>query len=297
MTIQQGAPTPSMPTWQLILRLIRFQPWRFLYNTVGYSTMTVSWLIPGWVSREFFNSVSGQAPAAYSFWSLIILLLAGLLIRLGGMFGMIKANIPFSYRSQTLLQKNMLGRILELPGAAALPESPGATISRFREDVNELPWFALWLNNLIGNGLFSTVALIIMWRINPTMTLVAFAPLALIVLAANAGTSRIEKYRTATRVAGGQVTSFIAEIFGAAQAVQVARAEKQVIGHFATLNEQRRKSALLDPPLQRAIGVDLYPCGQFGHRYHSAAVGARAPDQKFYGGRFCALCLLSELLH
>ena len=124
--------------------------------------MLVSWLIPGWVSRDFFNLISGQAPAAYSFWSLIVLLLAGLLIRLGGMFGMIKANVPFSYRSQTFLHKNMLGRILELPGAAALPESPGAAISRFREDVNELPWFALWINNLVGNGLFSTVALFIM---------------------------------------------------------------------------------------------------------------------------------------
>jgi len=245
MTTKQATST-TMPTWKFILQIIRFQPWRFLYNTVGFSTMVVSQLIPGWVSREFFNLISHQAPAAFSFWSLMVLLIAVLLVRIGGIFGTIKSNVPFSYRSQTFLHKNMLGRILELPGAAALPESPGATISRFREDVNELPWFALWLNNLVGSGLFSAVALFIMWRINPTMTLVAFAPLALIVLAANAGTSRIEKYRSATRVTGGQVTSFIAETFGAAQAVQVARAEKQVIGHFAKLNEQRRKAALLD---------------------------------------------------
>ena len=246
MTTEQATSTATMPTWKLILQLIRFHQWRFLYNTVGFSTMLVSWLIPGWVSREFFNLISGQAPAAFSFWSLIVLLIAGTLARIGGIFGTIKSNVPFSYRSQTFLHKNMLSRILELPGAAALPESPGATISRFREDVNELPWFALWMNNLVGTGLFSAVALFIMWRINPTMTLVAFAPLALIVLAANAGTSRIEKYRAATRIAGGQVTGFIAEIFGAAQAVQVARAEKQVIQHFAKLNEQRRKAALLD---------------------------------------------------
>src|SRR5690349_12809782 len=104
MTTKQAPPiSTTIPTWQFILRLIRLQPWRFLYNTVGYTTMTVSWLIPGWVSREFFNSLSGKAPAAYSFWSLIIILLAGLLIRLGGLFGMMKSNIPFSYRSQTLL--------------------------------------------------------------------------------------------------------------------------------------------------------------------------------------------------
>ena len=245
-TKQATTPSTTMPTWRFILQLIRFQQWRFLYNTVGFSTMLVSWLLPGWVSREFFNLISGQAPARFNFWSLMALLGVGLLARICGMFGMIKANIPFSYRSQTLLHKNMLGRVLELPGAAALPESPGAAISRFRDDVNELPWFALWMNNLVGNGLFSLVAIIIMWHINSRMTLVAFTPLTLIVLAANAGTSRIEKYRAATRAAGGQVTSFIAEIFGAAQAVQVARAETQVIGHFAKLNEERRKTALLD---------------------------------------------------
>src|ERR1700712_745687 len=136
MTINQDAPTStgSMPTWQLIWRLIRFHPWRFLYNMLGYTTMTVSLLIPGWVSREFFNLILGQAPAAYNFGSLMVLLLVSLLARIGGIFGTIKSNVPFSYRSQTLLHKNMLGRILELPGAAALPESPGATISRFRED-------------------------------------------------------------------------------------------------------------------------------------------------------------------
>ncbi|MCX6044370.1 MAG: hypothetical protein NT075_04605, partial [Chloroflexi bacterium] len=61
MTTKQVPPiSATIPTWQFILRLIRLQPWRFLYNTVGYTTMTVSWLIPGWVSREFFNSLSGQ---------------------------------------------------------------------------------------------------------------------------------------------------------------------------------------------------------------------------------------------
>ena len=71
---------------------------------------------------------------------------------------MVKANVPYTYRAHTLLHKNMLSRILALPGAAALPESTGAAICRFRDDVNELPWFTLWINNLIGYGLFAIVA-------------------------------------------------------------------------------------------------------------------------------------------
>jgi ATP-binding cassette, subfamily B, bacterial len=245
-TQQTPIPTVTMPTWQVVLAMIRYQRWRFLYNTVGFTVMATSWLIPGFVTRAFFNLITGDAPVRFGFAGLIALLMAGLLARCWGIYGTIKANVPFTYRTHTLLHKNMLARILAMPGAAALPETPGAAITRFREDVNELPWFALWFNNLIGDGLFALVALGVMLSINARLTLIAFTPLALIVLAANLGTRRIERYRNETRVAGGAVTSFIAETFGAVQAVQVAGAERPVTNYFARLNERRRKAALLD---------------------------------------------------
>jgi ATP-binding cassette subfamily B protein len=195
-----------MPTWAFVWQLIRFQPRRFLYNTVAFSSLMLGWLVPGWISREFFNLITAEAPATFGFWTLMALLVASALGRMASGFGIVHSYMPFTDRTQTLLHKNMLGRILELPGAAALPESPGAAISRFREDVNELPWFALWINNVIGFGMFAAVAVTIMWSINPTMTLVAFTPLTIIVLAANAGTRRIERYRTATRQTGSAVT-------------------------------------------------------------------------------------------
>lgn len=254
----------TMPTWQFVAALMRFQLGRFLYNTVGFSTMLCSWLVPAWVTREFFNLITGEAPARFGFWTLLALLVVGMLVRIAGIFGTIKANVPFTYRTHTWLHKNLLRRILELPGAAALPEAPGAAISRFRDDVNELPWFALWNNNLVGTALFAAVALWMMWSINSTITLVAFAPLALIVLVANLGTQRIEKYRSATRTAGGNVTGFIAEIFGAAQAVQVAQAETQVMRHFNQLNETRRKAALLDRLFTELLDSLFYHAGNLG---------------------------------
>lgn len=245
MTINQAA-TPTLPTWKVVLALVRFQKRRFLLNMISFTTMIVSWLAPAWIAREFFNLITGDAPVAFNFWTLIALLVAATLVRMMAIFGTIRTNTPFTYRTHTLLHKNLLTRIFELPGAAALPESPGAALSRLRDDVNELPWFALWLNDLIGFGSYAIVALITMWAINPTITAWAFAPLAVIVLAANLGTSRIERYRDATRKAGGQVTGFIAEIFGAVQAIQVAQAETHIVTHFTQINETRRKAALLD---------------------------------------------------
>jgi ATP-binding cassette subfamily B protein len=256
--------TTTMPTWRFCWALIRFQLGRFLYNTVGFSVMICSWLIPGWVMQAFFNLITGDAPVMFDFWGLMALLVAGTVARIWGLYGMIKANIPYTFRSHTLLHKNMLQRIFAMPGAAALPESTGAAISRFRDDVNELPWFTLWINNLIGFALFAIVAVAIMLSINPTLTLVAFAPLVLIVLAAHAGTRRIEKYREATRKAGSAVTNFIAETFGAVQAVKVARAELHVIDHFAQLNEQRRKAALLDRLFEELLESIFVHSGNIG---------------------------------
>lgn len=257
-------PLATMPTWKFVLALVRFRPGRFFYNTAGFTLMLTSWLVPGWVSRQFFNLITGDASAGFNFASLMALLVAATLARILGIFGTMRSNLPFVALTQTWLHKNLLGRIFELPGAKALNESPGAAISRFRDDVNELPWFTLWLNNLIGSGLFTLIALTMMWRINPTITLVAFAPLALIVLAANIGTKRIEKYRQATREASGKVTGFIAESFGAAQAIQVARAERQVIDHFSKLNEQRRKTALLDRLFNELLESIFINCGNLG---------------------------------
>ena len=72
----------------------------------------------------------------------------------------------------------------------------------------------------------------------------ALTPLVLVGFIANAATKRIERYRRASRQATGKVTGFIGEFFGAVQAVKVATAEKNVIGHFNRLNEERRKLSL-----------------------------------------------------
>ena len=81
-----------------------------------------------------------------------------MLLRMGGMFGLNRTNRPFESLNRTLLERNLLLQILRRPGARALPESPGEALSRFRDDVNELPMFALWLNDLYGYLLFGGVA-------------------------------------------------------------------------------------------------------------------------------------------
>jgi ATP-binding cassette subfamily B protein len=104
----------------------------------------------------------------------------------------------------------------------------------------------LWLNDFFGSALFAAFAVPIMLSIDARITILAFAPLLVIVLLANAATARIEGYRRAMRKASAIVVGFIAETFGAVQAVKVANAEGRVIDYFSGLNEQRRQAALKD---------------------------------------------------
>jgi len=229
-----------------MLQAIRFRLPRYIGNAVAMLVLMLGWQVPGLITREFLDLLSGSQPARLGIWGILALVVSSAVVRIVGIFGLIRTNVPFMYMLHTLLQKNMLSRILRLPGARALPEAPGEAISRFREDVNEIPMFGLWMNDLLGAGVFTVVSIVIMLSIDPFITVVAVVPLVGVVVVARAVTRRVERYRQASREATGNVTGFIGEVFGAVQAAKVAGAEADVVSYFGTLNETRRRTALRD---------------------------------------------------
>ena len=124
----------------------------------------------------------------------------------------------FYFSVTALLRHNIFDSILRRPGARAVPESPGEAVSRFRDDVQELAFFMSEMLIVFGFGFFAIIALIVMLRINTTITLVVFIPLVIVVFIANFANSKITEYRRENREATGRVTEFIGEIFGAVQA-------------------------------------------------------------------------------
>ncbi len=232
--------------WDSIMATVRFRPGRFLLGMLARSLTWLVWLVPGLVVREFFNLITNNAQAGFDLWTLIALMVASGVAQILGIFGSTRMDVWFSRQVQTLLQANLLGRILQRPGAAALPESPGEALSRFREDAEALPQSALRLSDLVTRGLLALAAVLIMASISVTIMLVAFLPLVLIVVISRVATGRLEAYRRSTRQAAGGVTGFIGETFGAVQAIQVAGAEEQVVARFATINEARRQTAVRD---------------------------------------------------
>lgn len=235
-----------MTPWRAVLRTIAFVRLYFVANLAAMSVIFLAWQVPGIVNREFFDLITKEAPTAFNLWTLAALLVAGGLGRLVGMVFTFATNVPLSYRIAALLQKNMLGRIFQLPGAAALKGSAGESISRFRGDVDEARRFPLRLNDWMASIVNAVVSIAIMAAIDPWITLICLVPLLAVTGFVYVLRMRIAAIRKAARDAAGSVTGFIGELFGAVQAVKVATAERSMIGRFSVLNKHRSRMALRD---------------------------------------------------
>ncbi len=184
-----------MKTWQVIYNAIRFQPLFWLGNAIAVVVITMSHQAPPLVLREFFNDITGDAPAQFDFWTLIAFFAAAGLVRIVGNIAIVLSSVPFFVTIASWLERNMFQRILERPGASALPNSSGEAISRFRGDVDQIIFFPLWINDFIGSLAYSVVALTIMIGIDPYITGIACVPVVLVVVLTSALSRRIADYR------------------------------------------------------------------------------------------------------
>ena len=247
--------TPSLPAWRVILAMVRF---RFGYWWIDLAAVLMARLtqtiLPGLIMQAFFNLLAGQTAAGINVWTVAAILVGVYAGRIAGDYGFIFADVPIFSQIAYLLRRNLLKHILRRPGASPLPDSPGEAISRLRNDVTELPLFAIWVNDILAGVGVTVTSIVLMLRINEVVTLFALAPVLLVGLAANAASSRITRYRRASRQATGRVTGFIGEIFGSVQGIKVATAEGNVIGHFQRLNDDRRRLTLRERLFDEVLG-------------------------------------------
>ena len=133
------------------------------------------------------------------------------------------------------------------------------------------------------------VAIILMAQISPSVTVMALIPLLVVGIVANIATRRIEHYRRASRQAAGDVSGFIGEFFGAVQAVKVATAEKNVISHFHTLNEERRKLTVREKLFDDILSSIYRNTSTLGHGCDLDPGRAIHAGGQFYARRFLAV--------
>jgi len=243
----------QVPTAQLGKALISFRKGRYLITVAVWATMWVMPVIPALITRAFFDRITGETTTGYTVATLVAVMVAYGFARITiMMFGM-WIDIHLVFRISTLLRRNMLEQIFELPGAQSMKESPGEAISRFRDDVDEIQESFAWTIDMLGLFIFSAVAVWILVGIDGEFTFYVFAPTVAVVWIAAAARRRIKRYREAARQATGRITEAIGEMFGSAQSVKVAGAERPMIAHFRRLNEERRTVMVRDRVLTSAL--------------------------------------------
>ena len=238
---------PALPAWKVVLELIRFRTWLWIVDFFSVGLVRFCWQVgPALIMKAFFDMLTGEAQLTFGIWAIVAFLVALVFGRLTATYGFYYADVPIFADMGTLLRKNLLTHILKRPGASQLPDSAGEAISRFKNDVQELPLFVILVNDVMVGIAIIFYSIYLMAQISPSVTLMALIPLVIVGIVANIATKRIEHYRSASRQSAGKVTGFIGEFFGAVQAVKIATAEKNIIGHFHKINDERRKLTVRD---------------------------------------------------
>ncbi|MBK9209217.1 MAG: ABC transporter ATP-binding protein [Anaerolineales bacterium] len=246
---------PALPAWKVIWEMLRFRPWLWFVDLISVALIRFCWQVaPALIIKAFFDMITGEAKLTFGIWAIVAFLAATWIGRVVASYGFYYADVPIFADMSTLLRKNLLKYILRRPGASQLPDSPGEAVSRFKTDVNEIPLFVILINDVFVGLIIVAVAIILMTQISPSVTVMALIPLVVVGVIANIATGRIEHYRRTSRQAGGKVTGFIGEFFGAVQAVKVATAEKNVINYFHKLNDERRILTIREKLFDEVLG-------------------------------------------
>ena len=287
----------QLTAWQVILSMIRFRFGFWLIDLVSVLFFRLAWqILPGLALKVFFDLLTGEAQSGFNIWTVTAILAATFLMRVVGSFGFYYADVPLFNETATLLRKNLLSNILRQPAALPLRESPGQAISRFREDVMEIPLFVIWINDILIGTLIMGISLVLMLRINVPLTLLAMIPILIVGGVARSAAGRIEKYRRASRHATGHVTGFIGEFFGAVQAVKVATAEEHVIRHFRQLNDERKSVTVREKVFNAVLDAIYNNSSAMGVGITLVLVGGSIETGAFSVGDFALFVYLLQSL-
>ncbi|MEZ4642870.1 MAG: ABC transporter ATP-binding protein [Chloroflexota bacterium] len=242
-----------MKTYKYFLQLIRFRPRYYALDIIPFTLHTSLGAANGLLLRAFFNGLTGDAGFSLDLWAVVGWQIATLVVSVALLFIAIMGTINLVQHGMALMIRNLMARILSLPGGAALPHDDkghpmpsGKIISTLRDDTDQMAHSPIVFDDLFAFGTQAVISLVIMFRINALVTLGTFVPLALIIYASHRLSKRAEAVRKASRAATAEVTGLIADMFNAVQAIKVADAEERVIGRFRQVNDQRRSAMVQD---------------------------------------------------
>ena len=242
-----------MTTGQAAIRLIRYRPGLFLLTILFRGLDDLVPFLTGLIMKAFFDTLTGEAQAGFTPWTLIALFVA---VEVGdrvALFGSAVVWPRWWYSIESLLRKNLLEAILNVQSPRRISSASGEVTNRFRDDVMAVVRYLERYIHLWGNMIFAVLAITWMARVDVKITFIAVTPCILIVSIVEMAKKYIHKYRTAQRITTERATNFINEMFQSVLAIKVATSQSHVAAHFRRLNDARRKSTLIDNLLEQML--------------------------------------------
>lgn len=257
------APTPSSPqtssrqTFELSKRLFVYNKPLFVVNLLLWSAVHASPALLSLAVSRLFGQLGaaedGVPTAIAAAWVALGWFALVRFGRFGLFYAAFRVWIELWYTLDALVRRNLLGYLLTARGSRRLPDTPAEAVSRFRDDVDDVAGYTeVWVDGA-GFVIYTAVALTLMARVDPWITLLVTAPLFLMIAFVQRLSPTIRSYRRRMREATARVTDFIGETFGAVSAVKLAAREEQMVSHLRALGETRQRAALRDVLLTELI--------------------------------------------
>lgn len=234
----------TLGTSRFLWGMVTYRPWLYTFDGLAWLGVYLSRLLPGLIAQRAFDALQvGGTGTPPIWWFAAAFVAVGVLYAAVQTLGMV-IDAVFRFSVSAVLQRNMLREILRRPGARALDRTSGEALNVFRDDVQHAENGSDWTLDMLTLGIFTALAMYILVRVNATITIFVFVPLVAIVLVAQVASARLQRSRLASRQATGRVTGALGEIFGAVQAVQIARAAEGIVENFRGLSDVRRKTVM-----------------------------------------------------
>ena len=236
-------------TW----RLLKFRPLLFISTVFFRGIDDVAPFLAGVLMKGFFDALTGQAEAGFTPYTIVALFVA---VEIGDRIALMGSAYCWPrwwYGIETLLRRNLITAILEVRDPTRISSTSGEVTNRFRDDVVGIVGYLNRYIHMWGNLVFAGLAINYMANIDATITAITIVPAICVVVVVDFARKLIHKYRTAQRIATERATNFINEMFQSILAVKVATTEDHVTQRFRQLNDERRKSTLIDNMLNEVL--------------------------------------------
>lgn len=278
--------TPMPSVLFFVWRLIAYAPFWYTVNALCWIVFHSLPLVPGLLARAFFDALEGRTAAGLTLESIVALTVAAGLAKAGSVYVAVLSGNRLGFRKWGLLNRNLLARFLERPGAQALPGSVGEAISTFRDDLGIISLMCDWVFDALAGLIFAGGGIAILLRVDGRVTLLVFMPIVVVVALAQAARTRLERLREQSRAATARVTGVIGEILSAVQAIQVAGAEENVIAHLRRLGDERQRMMLRDRLLELTLDAIFANTARLGAGLTLLVVASRMRSGAFTVGDF-----------